>query len=194
MKGKYAAEWTLAGVLVFGSIVYFVTKAKKANSAIVQDIAVDETAPIPVTLNQNLVLQNGSRGAEVAELQRLLGINADGIFGSQTEAALKTAKGVTKITLAQWKTIPTVNNNYLPVGTVVMANIAPSTPTKTYKAVKKADGSFYLDNSVVDSVKYGQKVGKIVGYSSAKQWYLIDTGSLLGTARAFVKASEVKKI
>ena len=36
------------------------------------------------------VLKKGSRGDDVKQLQELLGINQDGIFGPNTEAALKT--------------------------------------------------------------------------------------------------------
>mgnify|MGYP002642385042 FL=1 len=36
-----------------------------------------------------MLLKNGSRGAEVKQLQTFLGLNADGIFGNGTEAAVK---------------------------------------------------------------------------------------------------------
>ncbi|PWL28268.1 MAG: hypothetical protein DCO96_09855 [Fluviicola sp. XM-24bin1] len=36
-----------------------------------------------------MLLRKGSRGPEVKELQEILGIPADGIFGSQTETAVK---------------------------------------------------------------------------------------------------------
>ena len=45
------------------------------------------------------VLKKGSRGDDVKQLQELLGINQDGIFGPNTEAALKTFQkdnGLTK--------------------------------------------------------------------------------------------------
>lgn len=67
----------------------------------------------PESLDKSKVLEKGSQGAEVAELQRILkkdynadlgntGINEDGIdgdFGALTQVALKKAKGVEKITL-----------------------------------------------------------------------------------------------
>ena len=66
-------------------------------------------------LDMDLVLQKGSTGAEVAELQRILkdelgfdlgtfgldGNGIDGDFGSMTENALFQAKGVKKITLKE---------------------------------------------------------------------------------------------
>lgn len=66
-------------------------------------------------LDKDMVLEKGSKGSEVAELQRRLkedfgkylgetGIDKDGIdgdFGTLTETALLEAKGVKKITLNQ---------------------------------------------------------------------------------------------
>jgi hypothetical protein len=66
-------------------------------------------------LNMDLLLEKGSKGAEVSELQRILkddlgydlgssgaeGDGIDGDFGSITENALFQAKGVKKITLKQ---------------------------------------------------------------------------------------------
>lgn len=45
-------------------------------------------APAP-SLNISSTLKKGSKGSEVAALQKALGITADGIFGPQTEAAVK---------------------------------------------------------------------------------------------------------
>ncbi len=72
----------------------------------------DETLSM---LDRDLVLQKGSTGAEVVELQRILkdeygydlGVSGeekdgiDGVFGSLTENALMKEKGVKKITLNQ---------------------------------------------------------------------------------------------
>jgi hypothetical protein len=66
-------------------------------------------------LNMDLLLEKGSKGAEVSELQRILkddlgydlgssgaeGDGIDGDFGSITENALFQAKGVRKTTLKQ---------------------------------------------------------------------------------------------
>lgn len=48
-----------------------------------------ESAARPVNTTSSTVLRNGSRGPEVEKLQRALGLKADGIFGSGTEAAVK---------------------------------------------------------------------------------------------------------
>ena len=39
-----------------------------------------------------MLLKKGSKGKEVKQLQEALGIGADGIFGSGTEAAVKNFK------------------------------------------------------------------------------------------------------
>ncbi len=73
----------------------------------------EPTAEQELTLDKNLVLQKGSTGSEVSELQRILkydfgksigntGIDNDGVdgdFGALTETALMEVKGVKKITL-----------------------------------------------------------------------------------------------
>jgi len=54
-----------------------------------------------------MLLKNGSRGAEVKQLQTFLGLNADGIFGNGTEAAVKkwqAANGLTADGLVGSKT------------------------------------------------------------------------------------------
>lgn len=60
---------------------------------------VNPTDLIKNSLNRDLLLKVGVKGAEVAVLQRLLTISSDGIFGTQTEAALLANKGVKQITL-----------------------------------------------------------------------------------------------
>lgn len=52
-------------------------------------------------LDYSLLLQKGSRGKEVEELQRKLGdLDVDGVFGSKTEARLKEVYQVTKTKLS----------------------------------------------------------------------------------------------
>lgn len=53
-------------------------------------------------LDKNLILKKGSRGEEVRELQKLLKVAADGIFGPITETALLKQRGVKQISLNAW--------------------------------------------------------------------------------------------
>ena len=63
----------------------------------------EPTKPVQVseqvdTNNSNIVLKRGSRGPEVAKMQKALGIDADGVFGIGTAAVLKNwqrANGLT---------------------------------------------------------------------------------------------------
>lgn len=65
----------------------------------------------PTKPNYNLLLKIGRRGVEVAALQKLLTITADGVFGPQTESALFFRKGVKQITLTSFMSTPDQNSN-----------------------------------------------------------------------------------
>lgn len=99
-------------VLGLGVLIYFLFKNKPLGVQ-VMEIEPYLTAPEPSILDMNLVLKQGSEGAEVAELQRILiekygqnlgtfGENEDGIdgvFGTVTLAGLLKAKKVSEIAL-----------------------------------------------------------------------------------------------
>ena len=147
------------------------------------------------TLNKNLMLQKGSKGNEVKELQKLLGIAADGDFGPNTENSLLAKKGVKKITLNTFTSTPNVvapNPNPYNIGTKLMSNRKPS--TSIFNAIQKADGTYYTTNKIETTVDYGEHVGVIVGMTSDKNAYLIDRKNAFGvTYKYFVNASSVKK-
>ena len=63
-------------------------------------------------LDKNKLLKFGSNGAEVRQLQKWLGVTADGIFGAQTEAALLARKGVEEITLAAFESTLDANQQF----------------------------------------------------------------------------------
>ena len=182
------------GIATIG-LIYLLVKSKPETDS-TELLTVDETTPPPATSNMNLKLQKSSKGLEVVQLQQLMGIKDDGIFGTITEARLFKLKGVRAITLWQYKNSPTINTNALPVGTQIMANFKPNIPI--YKAIKKANGTFYTDNNVFKSVGYGQLVGTIVGKNADAKWYLTTGTTLFGNedkgSRFFVKASDVAKI
>lgn len=112
------------------------------------------TAPVE---NPNKILSKGVTGIEVEKLQSLMGIPADGIFGSNTESKLFELKRVKQISLNSFKSTPNVAK-ILPIGSSVMAN---ATTVDIYKAYKKADNSFYTNREIKRTVYYGQKVGFI---------------------------------
>ena len=111
LKDKKTAMIVGGVVLGLGVFIYFLFKNKPLGVE-VMEIKPDQIAP-ESTLDVNLVLKQGSEGAEVAEMQRLLiekygqnlgtfGDNQDGIdgiFGAFTLAGLVKAKQVSEIAL-----------------------------------------------------------------------------------------------
>ena len=184
------------GAVILGALgIYLITKNKSSQTPIIEDeTIIDETEPAPAVLDSNLVLQLGSRGQEVATLQKLMSISADGVFGSQTESRLFQLKGVKKVSINQYRLLPTINTTSLSIGTRVMANSGTNTATKLYTAIQKADGSFYTNNEVAESVNYGNEIGTIKGVDATKNWYLILRPEFFTDTYYYVKASEVKKI
>jgi hypothetical protein len=99
-------------VLGLGVLIYLYFKNKPL-PVDVMTIDQNSIAPQPIILDMNLVLKQGSEGAEVEELQRILitkygqdlgtfGDNQDGIdgiFGKVTLAGLLKAKQVSQIAL-----------------------------------------------------------------------------------------------
>lgn len=175
------------GLLAVATAIAF--RKKKVETPI-EDFS-DPTIPIPASINQNLVLQFGSKGPEVVKLQTLMGINADGIFGAITEAKLYKLKAVKKTTIKQFLSTPTINQNILKAGTSVMAKLKLGTPI--YNAIAKADTSYYSDYKVVKKVDYGQEIGKIRSANPAGNWYTVYYSTFLGKAVGFVKATDIEK-
>lgn len=182
------------GALSLCGIIFFATKKQKNNTGIVIDEnqIVNETIPLPPIINKELLLQRGSKGLEVSELQKLMGISPDGVFGIQTETILQKLKGITSTTLNHFNNTPTINTNYLSVGTNIMADVKPNTPI--FNAIKKADDTHYSDYKIIDRISYGQKIGKIIGSNATKTWYLVQIEGLFTSKIVFVKAAEVAKI
>jgi len=104
----------IIGGAVLGLVVliYYLSKKKPLGIEVVE-IDPNLITPQSSTLDMNLVLKQGSEGAEVAEMQRILidkygqdlgtfGENKDGIdgiFGTVTLAGLLKAKQVSEIAL-----------------------------------------------------------------------------------------------
>jgi hypothetical protein len=111
LKDKKTAMIVGGIVLGLGVFIYFLFKNKPLGVE-VMEVKPDQIAP-QSTLDMNLVLKQGSEGAEVAEMQRILiekygqnlgtfGDNQDGIdgiFGAFTLAGLVKAKQVSEIAL-----------------------------------------------------------------------------------------------
>jgi hypothetical protein len=111
LKDKKTAMIVGGVVLGLGVFIYFLFKNKPLGVEVV-DVNPDQVAP-ESEFDVDLVLKQGSEGAEVAEMQRILiekygqdlgdfGENKDGIdgvFGTVTLASLLKAKQVSEIAL-----------------------------------------------------------------------------------------------
>ena len=75
-----------------------------------------------------MLLKNGSRGAEVKQLQTFLGLKADGIFGNGTEAAVK-----------KWQAANGLKADGL-VGSKTWAKMQPASTDTTEKFFETSDG------------------------------------------------------
>ncbi len=180
---------SLFGVGILATTYYFLAKAKKP---VETEYFENPNDPIPVTLNQNLVLQLGSKGQEVAKLQSYMGVPSDGIFGPITEAKLYKLKAVKKTSIKQFLSTPTINQKILKVGTNVMAKV--KTGTKIYNAIAKADTSYYSDNKVVKTIDYGKEIGKIRSANPAGNWYSVYYSDFpFGQKVGFVLATDIEK-
>lgn len=104
---KYGIYFTLAALGTYGLIRLLKRNNQSGNSmpdtqpGTGSGLTVDQLSK---QLNKNKVLAQGTTGAEVREMQRMIGLSGsdvDGIFGPQTLAALQNAAGVTSTTLAK---------------------------------------------------------------------------------------------
>ena len=84
---------------VFGAMTFAKLKQFQASKSLTASGVVDtrtwaalEAHRYPLSQYYGTVAQRPVRGPQVAALQRALGITADGIFGAQTEAAVKAAQ------------------------------------------------------------------------------------------------------
>ena len=76
-----------------------------------------------------MLLKNGSKGEEVKQLQTLLGLSADGVFGAGTEAKVKewqAANGLTADGIVGDGTWGKMFNNTAPAPTVAPVAVPPS--------------------------------------------------------------------
>lgn len=180
---------SILGIGLLATTYYLYGKKKKEESP-TEDFS--DPIVIPATLNQNLVLQLGSKGQEVAKLQSYMGVSTDGTFGPITEAKLYKLKAVKKISIKQFLSTPTINQNILKPGTNVMAKV--KTGTRIFNAIAKADTSYYSDYKVVKTIDYGKEVGKIRAANPAGNWYSVYYSDFpFGQKVGFVLATDIEK-
>ncbi|MXN90144.1 hypothetical protein GR160_02810 [Flavobacterium sp. Sd200] len=196
MKGV-KTQYLVIGGLGLTAIAYGLLKKKSVPVENIEPITTQPTTPVATTptLNNSLLLKKGSTGNEVKQLQTLLGVTADGIFGSQTEAALKAKKGVTQITLAAYRTTADINNSALTVGTRVMAN---RTNGVAVNSVISLANNTFSPGSYATTFNYGSEIGTIVSVSNpAKTSYVVEYSGWFTAwipTKYWVNAADVAKI
>lgn len=116
------------------------------------------------------LMQNGDQGSEVAELQRQLGIQADGFYGSQTEAAVRafqTERGLEADGIAGPETLSALG---LPAGLSASGSATPYTPGITNSAfsatVSAKQVKVYSSPSRSASVRYLLHRGDRVSFTN----------------------------
>lgn len=190
------------GVALLLGLGYLITsKSGTGTPEITPSNANDATNPLTpaaATVNETKVLGVGSTGIEVEQLQALLGVKVDGVFGSsETLPALMATKGVSTVTLSQFANLPTINRNPLANGSLVM--VKNRLGAKVYEAEQKADGSYFSTGKVLKTFTYGQAIGVIRAPSSDGNAYSVFfndfwygdfwTGKVIG----FVNAVDIEK-
>ncbi|MEO8239234.1 MAG: hypothetical protein ABI576_14105 [Flavobacterium sp.] len=202
----------LIGVAVIGAgalgFLYWKNKQNEAGNALsdIPELAEPTTAtnPIPQTgdsLNRNKLLAKGSKGLEVRELQRLLGVKIDGDFGNITLTALLAKKGVSQISLnafsAKTKAKAKIKAPAKPV-VKTLAKVLPrvgeklqaTKDTNLFVAQKGADGKYFGTGDKFFSggdLKYGDSAGTFVDANATGSYLVKIFGGF-----AFVKADSVK--
>lgn len=84
--------------LAAGIVAYVSIRNRKKNTIIpTPDTAGDAVKAAVIPASSSFPLKKGSKNSKVAELQKLIGVAADGVFGSQTEAALVAKAGITSV-------------------------------------------------------------------------------------------------
>jgi len=195
----------IGGALVAGIAIALIVRHNKKKQAALPEQTAPVAEPQPEnpslpaspssqggTLNRDLVLKRGSTGNEVRELQRLLGITADGIFGPQTEAKLKAVKFVTQVSLNKFATLPGKNPNPLKPGNRVMANVRPKIKVDGVK--KLASGDYSHTGQLLEYVDFGDEVGKIIAVTPSGNYYVVEMPGFLTNKLGWVNAADVKKI
>ena len=174
-----------AGVLALGTLGFFWWQNKKKNevktidipSEVIEPIQIPSTATSPFSNNSGTneidrkkVLRKGSKGLEVKELQKMLGVSQDGDFGKITLNALLIAKGVSQISLDAFS--GKISAPSSPKIATAMADVpykkGQEIMVKTRSGFtaqdvqQKADGSYFTNGTnKITGLDFGDKIGKI---------------------------------
>jgi hypothetical protein len=197
----------LIGVAVIGvgalGFLYWKKKQNEANDTLndTPELAEPTTAttnPIPqigTSLDRNKILSKGSKGIEVRELQRLLGVKIDGDFGNITLTALIAKKRITQISLNGFasKTKTKTKTVAKPIAKVlprVGEKLQAIKDTSLFVAKQGANGKYFGTGAKFfngGDLKYGDDAGTFVDANATGSYLVKIFGGF-----AFIKADAVK--
>lgn len=197
----------LIGVAVIGvgalGFLYWKKKLNEANETLnnipeVAELTTPTTNSIPqigTSLNRNKILAKGSKGIEVRELQRLLGVKIDGDFGNITLTALIAKKRVTQISLNVFSSKTKIKTKTIakPIAKVlpkVGEKLLAIKDTSLFVAKQGADGKYFGTGAKFfngGDLKYGDDAGTFVDANATGSYLVKIFGGF-----AFIKADAVK--
>lgn len=144
------------------------------------------------TLDKNKLLKKGSKGLEVRELQRLLGVGVDGDFGNLTETALLNAKGVTSISINAFSSkvkAQSANPTALTTPKVGQKIMAIKNGMSIFNAQKNANVTYTNSGTKPffgSSFDYGDHLGTYVSLKSDGEYLILREGAYYFVNRNFV--------
>lgn len=202
-KGNESLFYLGIALAIGGAAFAMNSKKKQASPVEEIDTTQNNNNPVsttPKSLDYNLVLKQGSRGQEVLKLQSMMGINADGVFGPQTESKLYALKRVRSVSLNGFSKIATalpLTKVIFPTGTKVMSKNRNG--AKVYLAERKADGTYFSTGKVSKTFYLGEHIGIIRAASADGQAHSVvfksfwDGDFLYDDAIGFVNTVDIEK-
>lgn len=159
MEKNASLKIAIGAFLAIGA--YFLFTKKDKNTSLPTENEEPQTPgptqPQITPLNYNLLLKNGSRGNEVKELQRLLKITTDGIFGNQTETSLFNKKGIKQTTLSNY-----INLNDVVQYKYKIADLLTATASVQFREFYVDDKGGYVATNNLKTFANNQVVGRII--------------------------------
>ncbi len=146
-----------------------VKKFQQDNGLVVDGIAGPDTFSA-MGLHELVLLRKGSRGAAVKRLQEGLGVGADGVFGSGTEAALKefqSANGLDADGLAGPETLAKLDSfEEMTPAVAEAATVQPDEEHFDSEPLPQISGSEVIAGSAIPVPEKKSVWGKVKGWFS----------------------------
>ena len=185
MNDKYKYGLAIAAVL---AVIYFV-KGKSTPVDTAQPPVKNPTPQTQVVVNNqiivldgSLMLSVGSSGNEVKELQRLLGVDIDGSFGTQTQTALFNKKGLKQTTLYQYQNTPDRVPHNFKLGDTLVVNAPNGVIVNTLDLQNDVDYVYTGDHVTLQNNDVAGEVVQLTvntdqepGYVVKQSGYISDT-------------------